>query len=165
VGYTASFSLHARLTNQPKNQPTNQLTNKLNNKVTNSVEQCSSERKISSAIKEKPRTVRNLTVQYHGHRSSLTVPILSQVNLGPAVPRHPISLHMSLKKHTEASNVHNVTLLVWETLKLMQSSVEQKIVSGFHVHPISKNGLLCLIQGRVGKTIFTFESHTHNYLV
>jgi hypothetical protein len=24
---------------------------------------------------------------------------------------------------------------------------------------------LCLIQGRVGKTIFTFESHTHNYLV
>jgi len=33
----------------------------------------------------------------------------------------------------------------------MQSGVEQKLVSGVHVHPISKNGLVCLIQGRVGK--------------
>ena len=50
----------------------------------------SSEGNISTVTEEKHRTIRNLTVHYHGHRSSLLVPILSQFNLVPAVPYHPI---------------------------------------------------------------------------
>ena len=41
----------------------------------------------------------------------------------------------------------------------MQSALEQKLVTGFHVHPFSKNELACLTQGTVSKRILILESY------